>query len=123
MFIPLSHTSSISKCYYNEIYSSLRTFSATKQALGHGQKQTSTCLTSADTWEHALTTPAHAMSSSLLDRVPSPALVPTPSLIRSRSPSALPSYTPHTLADDWTPRIARKLSVAPLASLPKPRPP
>jgi hypothetical protein len=29
MFIPLSHTSSISKYYYNEIYSSLRTFSAT----------------------------------------------------------------------------------------------
>jgi hypothetical protein len=29
MFIPLSHTSSISKYYYNKIYSSLRTFSAT----------------------------------------------------------------------------------------------
>jgi hypothetical protein len=29
MFIPLSHTSSISKYYYNEVYSSLRTFSAT----------------------------------------------------------------------------------------------
>jgi hypothetical protein len=29
MFIPLSHTSSISKFYYNEIYSSLRTFSVT----------------------------------------------------------------------------------------------
>jgi hypothetical protein len=29
MFIPLSHTSSISKYFYNEIYSSLRTFSAT----------------------------------------------------------------------------------------------
>jgi hypothetical protein len=28
MFIPLSHTSSISEYYYNEIYSSLRTFSA-----------------------------------------------------------------------------------------------
>jgi hypothetical protein len=29
MFLPLSRTSSISKYYYNEIYSSLRTFSAT----------------------------------------------------------------------------------------------
>jgi hypothetical protein len=29
MIIPLSHTSSISKYYYNELYSSLRTFSAT----------------------------------------------------------------------------------------------
>jgi hypothetical protein len=29
MFIPLSHTSSISKYYYNKTYSSLRTFSAT----------------------------------------------------------------------------------------------
>jgi hypothetical protein len=29
MFIPLSYTSSISKYYYNKIYSSLRTFSAT----------------------------------------------------------------------------------------------
>jgi hypothetical protein len=29
MFIPLSHTSSISKYYYNKIYSSLRTLSAT----------------------------------------------------------------------------------------------
>jgi hypothetical protein len=29
MFIPLSHTSSISKYYCNEIYSSLRTFSTT----------------------------------------------------------------------------------------------
>jgi hypothetical protein len=29
MFILLFHTSSISKYYYNEIYSSLRTFSAT----------------------------------------------------------------------------------------------
>jgi hypothetical protein len=29
MFILLSHTSSISKYYYNEVYSSLRTFSAT----------------------------------------------------------------------------------------------
>jgi hypothetical protein len=29
MFIPLSHTLSISKYHYNEIYSSLRTFSAT----------------------------------------------------------------------------------------------
>jgi hypothetical protein len=29
MFIPLSHTSSISKYYYNEIYSSLRTYSVT----------------------------------------------------------------------------------------------
>jgi hypothetical protein len=29
MFIPLSHASSISKYYYNEVYSSLRTFSAT----------------------------------------------------------------------------------------------
>jgi hypothetical protein len=29
MLIPLSHTSSISKYFYNEVYSSLRTFSAT----------------------------------------------------------------------------------------------
>jgi hypothetical protein len=29
MFIPLSHTSSIPKYYYNKVYSSLRTFSAT----------------------------------------------------------------------------------------------
>jgi hypothetical protein len=29
MFIPLPHTSSISKYYYNKTYSSLRTFSAT----------------------------------------------------------------------------------------------
>jgi hypothetical protein len=29
MFIPLSHTSSISKYFYNGVYSSLRTFSAT----------------------------------------------------------------------------------------------
>jgi hypothetical protein len=29
MFTPLFHTSSVSKYYYNEIYSSLRTFSAT----------------------------------------------------------------------------------------------
>jgi hypothetical protein len=29
MFILVSHTSTISKCFYNKVYSSLRTFSAT----------------------------------------------------------------------------------------------
>jgi hypothetical protein len=51
-----------------------------KQALGHGQKQMSTCSTSASPQERALTAHTHTTSSDW--RVPSPALVPMPSPIK-----------------------------------------